>query len=57
MSSFPSVCSAGASGTRGGLEVPGYHSHPGGEEKRESQAPLCQEKDGQEADQDRREER
>lgn len=55
--SLASVCCAGASGTRGWLEVPGNHSHPGGEEKRESQDPLCQEKDGQEADQGCREER
>lgn len=53
----PLVCAPWASGTWGWLEVPGYHSHPGGEEKREGQAPLCQEKDSEQADQASRKER
>lgn len=32
-------------GARGRLEVPGNHSHPGGEEEGEVQDPLRQEKD------------
>lgn len=53
----PSVRPPWASGTRGWLEVPGHHSHPGGEEEGEVQASLHQEEACDQADQAGREER
>lgn len=46
-----------ASGPRGRLEVPGHHSHLGGEEEGEGQDPVRQEKDSDQAVKAGREER